>query len=295
MLLRSALILSLLVSTTALSAPPPEAEKVQLRWKVAQDAPLAYEFATQPVTPGKKSTMRFDLSTLKKAGVPVKQRKQIFELQLPTESAMAVVLSGKPSGDVATKVVVTRVALPKKKKTKADKEMAKAVQQMVGKVQIRATMTDWGFVTTDLGREQRNLVALMLELPNKPVAVGDSWTHSADLLKMGHNWEGERESLNRVELVALEKEGETTVAIIDFTIAERQEGGFPNRRTQKEIPASMETSFVGRGEFLVEEGRWRRVAGRMTTRATGIMQADSDQQFTLTRLDPIPPQVLAAE
>jgi len=302
--LRSALLIALVASVSALPAvagPPAAAaasapERVQLRWKVPQGTPVAYEFITQQVGPGKNS-MRLDLSGLKNSKLTAKQRKAIFELQLPSQSAMASVLSTKPSGDLSVKVVVTRMDIPKKKRpTKADKQMAQAMENMVGTVQIRASMTDWGFVTTDLKREQRNLVALMFELPSKPVAVGESWTHSADLVKMGTGWEGESESLNRVELVSLDKEADgQTVAVIDFTLAERQDGKFSNARVTKTVPASMEMSFVGRGEFLVEQGRWKRIAGRMTTKATGVMETDTEQQFTLMPLDPIPPKVLAAE
>jgi hypothetical protein len=96
--------------------------------------------------------------------------------------------------------------------------------------------------------------------------------------------------------VGLEREGEgRTVALIDYTLAERHDGKFVDPRTKESVPASMEMSFLGRGEFLVEEGRWRKLSGRYTTRATGAMKTDTAQQFTLTPLEPIPPKVLAAE
>jgi len=301
MCLRSSWILVLLVVLPALSAeanPPavPAPQKVQLRWKVPRESPLGYELITQQVAPG-RGTLRLDLSELKKSGLPVKQRQSIYELQTPSKAAMAAVLSAKPSGELSAKVVVTRVEVPEKKRpSKKDRELAQAMKQMEGTVRLRGSLTDWGFVTSDLKREQRNLLALLFELPSKPVAVGDTWTHSADLVKMGANWEGESESLNQVQLVSLEKEAEgRTVARIDFTIAERQDGRFSDRRMKKDLPAMMEMFFVGRGEFLVEQGRWRRLAGRLTTRATGVVKTDSEQQLTLTPLDAIPPQVLAAE
>jgi hypothetical protein len=99
-----------------------------------------------------------------------------------------------------------------------------------------------------------------------------------------------------VELVSLDREAEgRTVAVIDFTLAERKDGQFMDARSGKRAPAAMEMSFVGRGEFLVEEGRWRRLAGRFTTHATGVVKTDSEQQFTVTPLDPIPALVLNAK
>jgi hypothetical protein len=167
---------------------------------------------------------------------------------------------------------------------------------MVGTVQIRATLTDWGLVTSELKREQRNMVSLATELPAKAVAVGDTWTHNVDLVKMSELFTGTSESINRVELAGLERDADGgTVALIDYTLAEKHDGKFMDPRTKESLPASMEMSFIGRGEFLVEAGRWRKLVGRFTTSATGVMQTDIAQQFTLTPLEPIPPKVLAAE
>lgn len=295
--LRPVLVLLVLASAlTAGAAPPSAAPPVKLRWKVPKEAPLGYELVWQSVTT-EKDTVRIDLSTLKDARKAAAQRKAILDLKMPAQSVMAMVLSARGSDTLAAKVVVTRVEQNKKApKTKLDRELAQQLKKMVGTVQIRASLTDWGLVTSELKREQRNLVSLATELPAKAVAVGDTWTHNADLVKMGELFTGTSESLNRVELVGLEREGEgRTVALIDYTLAEKHDGKFVDPRTKESLPASMEMSFLGRGEFLVEEGRWRKLSGRYTTRATGAMKTDTAQQFTLTPLEPIPPKVLAAE
>jgi hypothetical protein len=304
--LRSAPLLTLLMclsASWAVAGPPAAPKKAQdsqqvlLRWKVQRGKPLGYQIATQVVPPGDNS-LRVDLSSLQQAPLTPQQRKDLLEFHLPSQSELAVVLSPMPNGDVSAKVVLTKVSIPEKPSaSKVEQQMMDAMRKKVGTVQLRATLTDWGFVNSDLPREQRNLLALLFELPSKPVGVGSAWTHSADLVKMGQGWEGKQDALNRVELVSLEKEAEgRTVAVIDITLAERQEGHFPDRRNPgQEISASMEMSFVGRGEFLVEEGRWRRLSARMTTWAVGAVQAGSAQQLTLTPLDPIPTSVLAAE
>jgi len=294
MLRRPALPTVLLLSLSTLlmgAAPPP----VTLRWKVPPES-MGYEYTSEDTDP-KGSSMRVDLSSLKLKGVSASKRRQIFEVRQPTQSAMVLVLTPKPSGDVAAKVVVTRMDMPKvKRSSKQEQAMAKAMKSMEGTVQLRANLTPSGLVTSDLKREQRNLLAFMVELPSKPVSVGDVWTHSADLLKMGDSWQGEHDLLNRVELVALEQEAEgRTVAVIDFTLAERHEGKLAHRELKESIPGLMEFSYVARGEFLVEEGRWRRLAGQLTTVSKGLMSMNSVQHFVLAPLAPIPPEVLAAE
>ncbi|MCP3097342.1 hypothetical protein LZ198_00490 [Myxococcus sp. K15C18031901] len=286
---------SLLSSPGALAAGGGVDAPVTLRWKVPP-ASLGYEYTAESVAP-EGSSMRVDLSSIKLRGVPPAKRQQMLELRQPTESAMALVLSPQSSGSVSARLVVTRVQLPKTKpSSKEAREVAQRMKAMEGTVQVRATLTASGLVTSDLKREERNLVALMVELPSRPVSVGDVWTHSADLLDMGKRWNGKGDTLNRVELVALEREAEgRTVAVIDFTLAERHAGRYEDPSLLKPIPATMEMAYVGRGEFLVEEGRWRRVAGQMSTRTKGVVSVDSAQRFVMVPLDPVPPEVLSAQ
>ncbi|MCE9666369.1 hypothetical protein LY474_00970 [Myxococcus stipitatus] len=267
---------------------------VTLRWKVPP-ASLGYEYTTESLSP-KGNAMRVDLSSIKLKGVAPDKRRRMFEVSQPTESAMVLVLSPKPSGDVAARLVVTRVDLPKAKRaTKEAREVAERMKAMEGTVQVRATLTPSGLVTSDLKREQRNLVALMVELPSRPVSVGDVWTHTADLLDMGPRWHGMGDIINQVQLVSLEREAEgRTVAVIDFTLAERHAGRYEDASLLKPIPATLEMTYVGRGEFLVEEGRWRRVAGQTSTVTKGVVSVDSVQRFVMVSLETIPPEVLAA-
>jgi len=299
--LRPVLVLFVLASALTAGAMPPPASQpaspqVRLRWKVPKEAPLGYELVVQSLTPD-RDTMRLDFSSLKDARRAADRRKAIVDINRPAQAVMAMVLSARGSDMLAAKVIVTRVQQSKKApKTKVDRDLARQFKQMVGKVQVRATLTDWGLVTSELTREQRNMVSLVTELPAKPVAVGDTWTHNMDLLPRSELFTGTTETVNRVELAGLERDAEgRTVALLDYTLAEKHDGKFVDPRTKESLPASMEMSFLGRGEFLVEEGRWRKLAGRYTTRATGAMKTDTAQQFTLTPLDPIPPKVLAAE
>jgi hypothetical protein len=280
------------VSPTPPGAPAAAPEKVRLRWKVPKDAPLGYEYVTRYVTG--QNALRLEVSDTYDPHARASGHKDVVNLALPTETAMAVVVSARSADALAAKVVVTRMDTRKMpRKTKVDREMVKTMESMVGSVQVRAALTDWGLVTSDHKREARNLVALLLELPVKPVGVGDTWTHSVDLVQMGKGWQGKSEAVNRAELVSLDKEAEgRTVAVIDFTIAEYHDGQMLNPQTGQVLDASMEMSYVGRGEFLVEEGRWRKLAGQMTTRAAN---SGTEQQFTLMPLASIPPKVLAAE
>jgi hypothetical protein len=288
-------VLVVLFQSSGWAAPPPAAPPVLLRWKLPEQKPLAFELTLENVSK-RPTELRLSFDALKDSQRVAEQRRAVLSLNLPQRASMAAVLSPKPSGDMTAKVILTRVDIPKSKRpSRQDKQMAQELKKMEGRVQIRGLMTSRGFVTSDIKREQRNLLALMFELPSQPVAVGDTWTHSADLVKMGRGFEGESESINRLQLVELQKGADgRTVAVIDITLAERQAGHLAVPKGPK-LPSSMEMSFVGQGEFLVEEGRWKQLTGRMSTLSTGVMESESEQQFVLSPLDPIPAQVLAAE
>ena len=52
----------------------------------------------------------------------------------------------------------------------------------------------------------------------------------------------------------------------------------------------MTCSFIGRGEFLIDQGRWAQLVGDMSIKSTGVMQSDNMQHLALMPLDNIPPK-----
>lgn len=273
-------------------------ESVELRWKVAQ-APQRYVLSVRRL-PGSTGLIRHEPSAVSLWGLPEEARATGGELLMPSELEMAAELTRLPSGDVSAQVKMTRVVDSKPEgDSPADVRRRRMFKALEGQVLATSSLMDIGVITAQLSPVQHNLVALLFELPGRPVAVGDTWTHSADLVGARDMfWEEERSvRVNRVTLSALAREAPgRTVAVIDFTLIAEDQGEYvswgPGR---KRVPASDAAHYVGRGEFLVEEGRWRTLSGEISLRASGgVLAMDSAHRFVMTPVRAVPAEGLRA-
>ncbi|AGC43308.1 lipoprotein [Myxococcus stipitatus DSM 14675] len=282
-------------SATAMAKGVERPESVELRWKVAR-APQRYVLNVRRL-PESTGLIRHEPSAVNLWGLPEEERVKGGELLMPSELEMAAELTRLPSGDVSAQVKMTRVvdASPEKD-APADVRRRRMFKDLEGQVLATSSLMDIGVITAQLTPVQHNLVALLFELPGRPVAVGDTWTHSADLVGARSLaelfWEEERSvRVNRVRLSSLVREAKgRTVAVIDFTLMAEDKGEYvswgPGR---KRVPASDAAYYVGRGEFLVEEGRWRTLSGELSLRASGgVLAMDSAHRFTMTPVDSTP-------
>ena len=261
--------------------PPVDPNKVTLRWKIAEGAPMALRLEG---TPG---------------------------------AATLYVLEHPKGGDLTVRLA---------------QEGAKAPQD-------QGTFSERGFVLDGLGPVDRNLSTLMLELPKDPVGVGSTWLLSMELLSiepMGRQFlEKKAERHNTAKLTSLVPAGEDRVATIEYDVKERVEGVFARGPAEEDEheetapvkapkgkgkgkeapkpepkdksksaaanPVSVEVTFTGHGDFLVNAGRWRSWEGTLSTKTEGYTPAAADKspaqvppgtlKLKLTALDSVPSEL----
>ncbi|NVJ25614.1 MULTISPECIES: hypothetical protein [Myxococcus] len=272
---------------------------VELRWKVPVAAPLRYTL-TATSLPGREALTQLDSTRPGLWGLSPRTREPRPELVLlPREVVMTAELARVDAEDLAARVTLTRVEVssPEGASSKDARRAKALVPPVAGTVLAHSSLMDLGIITRHLPQEQHNLVALLFELPARPVAVGDTWALSMDLIgEMGFEWHGERERFDQARLTALERDAAgRTVAIIDFTLTIRDAGYYEPLLSRRRFPASDTASYVGRGEFLVEEGRWKRLSGEISIQAKGVVRMDSAYRFVLEPLEPARFLPLAAE
>jgi len=275
------------------AAPVPAA--VLLRWRVPPEAPLVFRTAMAPVRPGAKGFLKIDAAELLEGAAldPKLAQEMTQEMVFPSQSSMFTVLRALPDENISVKMIVEQIS--------ADGgAMADAMKAMEGTVQLRGRITPAGRIASWwLEQKQKNLLALFTELPTKTVRVGDTWSLQTSLVEVGHGFVcDESDYSNQVRLAALEKAGDDKVAVIDYSLAESVVGKFVmpiGPQAGRAQPFSMSMIFVGRGEFLVGKGSWRKFAGRMEIKGSGMMQADVQQQFLLVPSDEIPAALLSLE
>lgn len=282
--------------------PGPTAERpgtVLLRWKLPESGTLGFKVTSGPVDPKKAATMGFDVERLPGAEkLSPGQKKAAASVPVPETGSLAAILTRAPGGKISVKMIVTEATVPKSSDPQIAAMMAELAKKMQGTVQLRGEITDSGEVASgSLPREQKNLLVLYFGLPKAPVKAGDTWSLDVDLVTMGAGFiEEESKQTNRAELVSLTPTPDgDTVAVISYAISEDVKGRFVVPQSGQRVPSAMSMSHVGRGEFLVKKGIWKKLVGRMRAKATGLVTMDGDEQFVLDPMASVPAALLKLE
>jgi len=296
------------VARTPVPLPPTAA----LRWKVGEGEAgvIGFKTSIQPVDASKASKFPLDVDALaSKASAEgeVPEMKAFSELKMSTEASMVTVMKRIGAGRLSVKMIVGQVEMPEtganvqeSAETKAMREQMKALE---GTVQLRGEIDEAGkALSFYMATGHRNLLTLLFGLPGKPVSVGDEWSLDVDLIVLGSEFIcAEASKVDRVKLVGLEmREDGEQVALIDYYIVERVKGevvspGDLFGMGEGKQPLDMTAFFMGRGEFSVTKGQWRRLGGRMPIKSTGMMELDTNQEMVLEPMKEIPEKVLKAE
>ena len=264
-----------------------------LDWIIDDGDVIAYSTTMEVADP--TITINFDdLSALLNGEAD----EQISDLEfaLPASSSLISILELNERGNIAVKMIVHQVeTVDQQSDNELGQELNQLMTAMVGTVQLRGELTPEGDIASFyLAQNQRNLLAMFFQLPTTPVQVGDSWQLDMHCIEMDTSFVAhDAQRINRVEFSELsETASGQPIAVLDYVIAETVDGEIQSPFSSEKSPVAMECSFIGRGEFLIEEGRWERFTGEFTARSTGLMESDATQRFALTLLEEVPPEYL---
>jgi hypothetical protein len=171
-----------------------------------------------------------------------------------------------------------------KNDTSGSKEFTKLMRLMSGSVTLRGTITEGGAIESFyLRNDQKNLIALWYELPNKAVKIGDSWPLEIHLISMDQNFKCDSSfRINKVTLTAIHKSGNQTVAVLNYDVEEYVVGDFSNPFAGNEGQKTMmKATYKGVSEFSIEKGRWISYDGIMAISSSGVMTSKSEKKFSL--------------
>jgi hypothetical protein len=288
----------LLALLTASALPAQEAAPVLLRWKVG-DAPIAYKAALR------NGSVDVDVEALAKEfravaegfgakggkldELPAAMKDFFKSFKLPEEFAMTMILAPTAPERTGFKLVQNKSPLPA-----GDGPLEKLLKEMEGTVQLRGEIDPSGAVTSWwLQTHQKNLVALLCQLPRDPVKPGDRWSIDVNFVTMGPGFvpsKAERANVVRLAGVRKEADGEL-VASLEYALSESVEGEFavPGRPP---TPTTLSMSFFGKAEFSVTRGAWKSYVGKLRTKGTGMMTTDASQDLALERLPQVPEELL---
>lgn len=180
----------------------------------------------------------------------------------------------KASGDTA------------KPRTDYDRFKALTKQMMTG-VMLRGVVNEDGAIESFyLKNEQKNLVALLFQLPGKQVKVGDSWPIDVHFISMDQHFICDTSFYkNRVTVLDIKNINKDQVVTLKYELAEYVSGNFSGAPAplfgKDPVKTLMSFSYNGVADFSITNGRWINYNGVMSLSSTGVMSAQQTKRFAL--------------
>jgi hypothetical protein len=174
-----------------------------------------------------------------------------------------------------------------------DKLQADTINSMglLGSVQIRADVNNKGEIKSFwLERKQANMVALMFQLPPKPVKAGDSWPVDVNLISFDGNFIcSYQDKKNLVTLVRIEKETGKRKAVLNYNITEKVSGKYMGSDIECEM------RYSGKAVFLIDEGRFESQKLNLSVNSKGMQVENLTQLIDVKLLPKVPIKYLQVE
>lgn len=168
-------------------------------------------------------------------------------------------------------------------------EILKLMMSMNNRVLLRGSVYETGDIHSFwLKTSQKNLLAILFQLPKQPVKIGDSWPLDVNFISNDQNFECDSSyRMNKATLIDINKVKGETIAVLKYDILEFVNGDFqyPSLSGQSREPKKtrMKISHQGIAEFSVDKGRWIIYDAIMSIETTGFMKTNTKTKFTLTK------------
>ncbi len=288
-----------IVNPPAATAIPTQPEiSYELNWKIEKGQPIAYNTIMQ--VSDYSTTVDYDrifnlgqFSEDDDARSFFEDMFQDLQDHRPSYSIVSI-LEKKPDGNISVKIILDNVEMPEQgSEDSIGQWYSQVLEGMEGSVQLQGDITPEGEIASQyVSQQQKNLLALFFELPVGAVKVGDTWQIDLTCIAL-NSAQFKIENSDRVNQVTLKEVTETLagepVAVLDYLIAESVEGEQMMPFSPGEpVSATMKCSFLGRGEFLIEQGKWQSFLAENTIQMTGVVTSSVTQQLALTPLDQVP-------
>jgi len=165
----------------------------------------------------------------------------------------------------------------------SQKEMLK---QFMSNIMVRGQIYKSGEIKSFwLKSTQKNLIAILFELPTIPVSIGDTWELDVNLIQNDQSFICDSAyKRNEVTFIGIETDNNEKIAVIKYDIVEYVDGtfkmpGFMGKDGPTE--AMMKLSHKAVGRFSIDKGKWISYDGIMEYVASGVMDAHTKTRLAL--------------
>jgi len=272
-------------------------ESVFLKWKIRQQETLTYKTVMQEIDTANFKEVSLNLGGLAKlfedtTSAHKNAVKRLFsEVNKSLEKNDLITdLSINAKGNIDVTMTLRKKDIDSSKRdttSRKDAELEGFMRALSTNVMLRGAITTSGQIESFyVKNDQKNLIAMLFELPNKEVKIGDKWSITANLISMDQNFKCDSSyKKNIVTLIDLKKSGSDQIAIIKYDVVEFVVGDFINPMVKKNVKTTMKITYNGVSEFSITEGRWSKYEGIMSITSSGVMTSNSTKKVTLIKVD----------
>lgn len=283
-------LLALLVISFAVVASAQTGAPVRLRWKIAAQDTLRYQTIMDELDSQElKTNIKSISGALGDTSHSVDKLDEMLDA-LATERGKQryiTTLSQRRPGvvDIVMSVIPEVGTHPD---TTAVSGLAMMMRSLSGSVTLRGAVYDSGGIQSFwLKSMQKNLIALLFELPQRTVQVGDSWSLETSLIANDESFICDSaRRMNKVTLVEIRKRGTESIAVLGYDISEYVAGQLKSQfftgTSEGPQKITMDMSYQGLAEFSIDKGRWISYNCIMSVNEHGFMAGGSRTRFSLS-------------
>jgi hypothetical protein len=264
-------------------------QPVLLKWKLKPNEVISYKTIMEEAGPAVNT---FDMSGVMKAmgadSANVSSRRDMmkkFSVAMKPTS-MVTKLTEKYKDIIDIELITKNDNQSPFSGGDSTRMMSDFFRKMANGVMLRGSIHDDGTIASFYTKtEQKNIIALLFELPGKVIKQGDSWPLSVNLVTADQNFKCDSSyRKNEVTAIKFENIKGDRIVTLKYDIVEFIKGDFtlpsPTGDVSK-VPNTMKMTFQALASFSVEKGRWLTYNGQLNYNSTGIMQANSKQNYVL--------------
>lgn len=285
-------IVLLLVATTVFGQ---KNQTVDLKWKIGENEKLNYATVMRDID---TASMELDFGGLFKSlsdstSSGMQESKDLFKKLNDAILSLDYITTLTKEKDNVIDIVMTTRQKENTQETEADSteskevKMLKLMQSMNQGVMLRGSVYETGAIHSFwVKSNQKNLIALLFQLPTYPVKIGDKWSLDIDLIANDQNFKCDSAyKINEVILTDIKKVDGETIAVLKYNVVEYVNGDFysPSFFGSGKKKTMMKFSHQGIAEFSIEKGRWIAYDGIMSLEASGVMTVNKKTKFTLVK------------
>jgi len=274
-----------LISLSLLSFSQSKDSTVFMKWKLKPNEVLSYKTVMQEIDTANHKDFSMD-GMMKAMGMDKKKdfdeaRAMFKKLNAQMQNTNFVThLKKNKKGIIDLELSIVKDSTTAKTKISDTDQFSNLQQMMVSMnsgVMLRGSVYEDGTIESFYTKnDQKNLVAMMFELPGKPVKPGDSWPLSINFLSMDQSFACDSSyKKNNVSFISIEDRSGEHIVKLKYDLVEYVTGIFLNSKT------SMKMTYNGIAEFSIEKGRWVMYEGVMGLSSTGMMSSQSTKKFSL--------------